>query len=278
MPTDRWNSARGMIEQADPKSVLANLGLLSLDDIPGVEVVLFDREAWVRRESPTNGTWPDGIPIAIAAADADFLIELVQLKTHWITGFSGALKALMGLLPLEGTRYIHAAPSARLGRLTPALGSRNIPASLRRRLDYCRRIAALATARRPNYVIVDGRTAYAAEGPCKGPVVQSGWMAATADPVAAELICLALLAWIWWADVETDDGEPIRDWYARNGSVVSEHNGRIDVLQSFRLRDHPMIRAAVGCRLWESADVPVQLDAEGVAAEDLEFLLSILSV
>ncbi|HXE73990.1 MAG TPA: DUF362 domain-containing protein [Candidatus Nitrosotenuis sp.] len=266
MPTDRWNSEKGVMEQGDCRGVLGALGVPSLAEL-GVEVAYFDEEDWVLRPSP-GPLWPRGIPLARRAVEADLLLAVVPLKTHWITGLSGALKGVMGLLPLEGTRYIHSAPSAGGGGLP--LGHPAVPLGLRQRRDYCDRIAAVAAARPPDYVLVDGRLALAAEGPGRGPVVEPGWILAGNDPVAVDLACLALLSWVWQKDLPTREGPPIREWYRLHPERLA-HNGRIDVLERFPLRRHPLVEAAVQAGLWPRLYVPVYLEARA-PGQDQSFL------
>lgn len=265
MPTDRWNSEKGMMEQADAESVFRDLGVIEqFGALPGTRLAFFDREEWVTRPRPPNDTWPAGIPIARAAAECDYLVELIQLKTHWITGFSGSTKGLMGLLPLSGTRYIHASPSSMDGPVEMP-GLPVVPASLRKRRDYCDRIAAIACARCPDLFVIDARLAFAALGPGQGPVVAPAWMAVTTDLVAADLFCLAVLSWTWRQNLPTLDGEPVQAWYEKNGeSLPATHNGRIDKLASFPLRRHPVIEAAVACGLWPRLHETVTLRTPSV--------------
>lgn len=273
MPTDRWNAGTRMMEQADAESVLRGLGVVEQFEgvgDPPVRIAFFDQEEWVTRPRPAGmEIWPDGIPIPRVAAESDLLIELIQLKTHWITGFSGSTKGLMGLLPLAGTRYIHAAPSAHGGPVEQP-GLLVVPHTLRKRRDYCDRIAAIAHARCPDLFVVDARLAFAAEGPGRGPVVAPRWFAVTRDLVAADLFCVSVLRQVWEDDLpvihdsQSPDaaGKPISEWYVEHADrIPKEHNGRIDDLVKFPLRRHPVIEADVEAGFWPRLHEPVELIA-----------------
>ncbi|MCX6090131.1 MAG: DUF362 domain-containing protein [Candidatus Atribacteria bacterium] len=108
-------------------------------------VVYLDEELWVK--IPVKGQYLKEVTVARPPLEADRIISVVNLKTHFQAGFSLGMKAGVGFLhPLE--RY--------------DLHKKNLP----------EKIAEINLAISPDLTIVDGRKAMITGGPSQGRVEQ----------------------------------------------------------------------------------------------------------
>ena len=98
---------------------------------------------------------------------ADLVINLPKLKTHALTGLSGAVKNLLGCVP---------------GMQKPEL---HLRFSERRR--FCRMLVELAQLVNPGFTIVDAVVSMEGEGPSAGTLRETGMTFAAKNPFALDL-------------------------------------------------------------------------------------------
>jgi uncharacterized protein (DUF362 family) len=74
----------------------------------GAEVYPFDDEEWIKVNPKNANNWPDGFRIPKIINDADYIISVPVLKTHFIADFSIAIKNWVGILyPKDRTAGLH---------------------------------------------------------------------------------------------------------------------------------------------------------------------------
>lgn len=122
---------------------------------------------------------PDGVlyrsfEIAVAVAQADILINVAKLKTHGLTGMTGAVKNLFGCVPglRKGFFHVRAADD----RVTFA----------QMLVDLCRAFPSAAH-------VMDAVVAMEGEGPNNGTPKHVGAVLASSDPVALDAVASALV-------------------------------------------------------------------------------------
>lgn len=113
------------------------------------------------------------VTIAKPVLDADVIINVPKVKTHVLTIFTGAVKNLYGTIPGFQKTQLH--------RLFPT------PA------DFGRLLAALYGEVRPTLSIADGIIGMEGEGPSAGRPAHLGFLAASADAVALDLVMCSRL-------------------------------------------------------------------------------------
>ncbi len=106
------------------------------------------------------------ISLAQSVADADGLINLCKLKTHALTGMTGAIKNLYGVI--SGTK------KAQLHVQFPDTYS------------FTKMLAELNTAIKPRLHIMDAIIGMEGNGPMNGTPRQVGWIIVSTDPVAVD--------------------------------------------------------------------------------------------
>ena len=154
-------------------SVISRLKVDELARHYGIRVV--DLNYSEPREIP----FEDGVVASVAreVVEADLLINMPKLKTHFEAGMSVCLKNLMGcLVGQENKKKTHKRLAANIIRINDAV--------------------------RPALHIVDGLIAMEGLGPTRGIPVKTGLVIAGADPYLVDLVC-ARLAGFDYSDVRT---------------------------------------------------------------------------
>jgi uncharacterized protein (DUF362 family)/Pyruvate/2-oxoacid:ferredoxin oxidoreductase delta subunit len=107
----------------------------------------------------------------------DWIINLPKLKTHMLTGITGAIKNFMGLLPGSLKRKVHiAAPSG--------------PAMSKALVDIFSGIKAKVPVA---LNFMDGIISMEGLGPSHGQARQTGWLLASTDPVALDVVAAVVM-------------------------------------------------------------------------------------
>lgn len=117
----------------------------------------------------------DGIQFTLArpVLEADAIITVPKVKTHILTGLTGAVKNMFGTVPGFQKTNLH--------RLYPRMD------------DFARMLVAVYGKVRPALAVADGVVAMEGNGPSAGSPVALGFLAASADPVALDaVLCRAL--------------------------------------------------------------------------------------
>ena len=102
--------------------------------------------------------------------DAHHVISLPTVRTHTVAGFTMTIKNWVGLVPMEMRHAMH------------------IP------VGFPQRLGELMLLRKPDLVLMDGRHVFIDRGPDSGTLVKPGLFAAGSDPVALDVLGLAILA------------------------------------------------------------------------------------
>ena len=164
----------------------------------GAEVLDFDRQERVSIAPENAGILPT-VTVARPVRDADVLIGLPKMKTHGLTGLTGAVKNQFGCVPGRLKKDIHLqAPD---------------PDTMARALVDVYSIA------RPHLVIMDGIQAMEGQGPVAGQVREAGILLASDDAVAADSVFAHL--------VGCRPGEVATTDYAGNRGLGVADLGRI---------------------------------------------------
>lgn len=114
---------------------------------------------------------PDGvrlrqIQLAKGAAEADGLINLCKLKTHALTGMTGAIKNLYGVIVGAKKAQMHV----------------QFPDTF----SFTKMLAELNHAIRPRLHLIDAVVGMEGNGPMNGSPRRIGWLIVSTDPVAAD--------------------------------------------------------------------------------------------
>lgn len=160
----------------------------------------------------------EGMPIAVAALEADRVISVPKLKTHSITVLTAAVKNTFGMVTgLHKAECHSAAPKAE---------------------DLAKILAKVYAITRPALSVVDGIVAMDGDGPSAGRVRPLGAVLAGSDAVAIDA-CVARIAGIEPLDVPVT-----KEAYARG--LGEADLGRIDVvgdgLEGFVAKDFALPR------------------------------------
>lgn len=133
-------------------------------DIP---IVRFE-ENIVQLQQP-NGRFYHSFEIAKAVSDADIIISASKLKTHGLTGFSGAIKNLFGCIPgvRKGLFHVQAGED---------------------REAFSQMLVDLLGAMPPLAHVMDAVIAMEGEGPNAGRPRRMGLILASFDPVALDAV------------------------------------------------------------------------------------------
>jgi uncharacterized protein (DUF362 family) len=152
--------------------VMANNGVFDLARDHDFDVVNYDEipdHDWVQF-GPTGTHWPEGFWVPRHVVEAEFNVATCCLKTHGFGGvFTMALKLGVGLTP------------------------RRIRGGMHRSPDMRRMIAEINLGYRPDLIVVDGVTAFTDGGPSSGEEKRGDVVIAGADPVAVDVVGLAIL-------------------------------------------------------------------------------------
>lgn len=141
-------------------SVISRLKVDRLAEYYGVKVVDLNYS------EPVDVDFEDGVRAAVArdAAEADFLINMPKMKTHFEAGMSVCLKNLMGcLVGQENKKKTHK--------------------------SLARNILHINERLKPRLHIVDGMIAMQGLGPTRGVPVNTGLIIAGTDPFLIDLLC-----------------------------------------------------------------------------------------
>ncbi|MBI5238697.1 MAG: DUF362 domain-containing protein [Deltaproteobacteria bacterium] len=145
------------------RSGISVISRLSFDRLAGrYGVKILD----LNYSNPVNIEFEDGVKAGVASTvmEADFLINMPKLKTHFEAGMSVCLKNLMGcLVGQENKKKTH--------------------------LSLARNILNINKKVRPHLHIVDGLIAMEGLGPTRGTPVKTGLIIAGTDPYLIDLVC-----------------------------------------------------------------------------------------
>ncbi len=146
-------------------------GITAAADKLGAPVSHFEES--VSTVSNPNGRFYKSFEIANAVLDADLIVNIPKLKTHGLTGMSGAIKNLFGCIPgiRKGLFHVQAAED-------PAV--------------FAQMLLDLFGALGPSIHVMDAVVAMEGEGPNSGAPRQVGLVLASWDPVALDAVACTI--------------------------------------------------------------------------------------
>jgi len=150
------------------RNVFRKLGMFELARYLDVELVAFEDKVndWVRIK--INGYYLDIVTMPRSAYEADKIVYLPGMKTHYIARFSGALKLVVGFMHPGERRTLHA-----------------------RHLEQ--KVAEISLCWQPNLILMDARKAFLSSGPAKGQLAEPGLVLASGDLVAIDVEAMKVL-------------------------------------------------------------------------------------
>ncbi len=174
-------------------NLVAN-GIVEASANAGAELVVFDDDAvdWVEFSEDDNPDWNGGFRYPLPVVEADHIINLPIVKTHFISTFTMGMKNLIGL--------VHAADREREGNLDFHVTSGN---------KLYKQIAQLNRRITPSLTILDGWQAVTRGGPtitANSDEGEPGLLVVSSDRIAADVTGLAILKRF------AHSSEAIHDW------------------------------------------------------------------
>jgi uncharacterized protein (DUF362 family) len=152
----------------------------------GAEVYSFDDEEWIKVNPKNAQNWPDGYRIPKILIDADHIISVPVLKTHFIANFSIAIKNWVGILYSKD----------RTAGLHPYNSDKTVFGS---------KLAELHLSRLPSFIVTDCTKVFIDGGPTNGKAVDANMIFATNDIIANDVLGLAILKTLGTIDIIQDN-------------------------------------------------------------------------
>jgi uncharacterized protein (DUF362 family) len=179
-----WRPTRNVFNQLDVSGLARRLG---------VELIAFeDRPTdWVQVR--VTGEHLTTVVMPRSAYEADKMVYLPCMKTHYLAAFSGALKLAFGFVAPGQRRSFH------LGHLQEKLAEVNL-------------------CWQPDIIIMDGRKAFVSGGPNKGKLVEPGLVLASGDLVAIDVEAIKVLL-----DYRAANKIPANPWELRQIATALKH-------------------------------------------------------
>lgn len=155
---------------ADSPAMIADLRRVW--ELTGIEAVCRDEQVeLVNLEKAGSRSFEEnGIRFTLAAPvlEADAIITVPKVKTHVLTGLTGAIKNLYGTVPgLQKTSFHKLYPYPR---------------------DFARLLVAILRQVKPVLAVADGVVGMEGNGPSAGMPVRLGFLAASADALALDVV------------------------------------------------------------------------------------------
>lgn len=150
------------------RKVFQKVGLFDLVRDYDVPLIAFeDRTSdWVRVK--VKGDYLDTVCAPRLAYEADRVVYLACMKTHQLSGYSGALKLAVGFMHPGERRSLHAR-------------------------DLKRKLAEISLCWQPNLIIMDGRKSFISGGPATGQLAEPRVILASGDLVAIDVEAMSIL-------------------------------------------------------------------------------------
>ena len=155
-------------------SVLKETGMYDAAINEGVEVLSFDDVEWKMINHKKLTAWPQGYSVPKILDEIDHYVHLCIAKTHWTATFTMALKGVIGLTKNEDRMQL---PHGRHNN-DELFGAM---------------IAESNLARKPDFILMDATKIFVSGGPNSGALKEPGIVISTKDPIANDIVGLALL-------------------------------------------------------------------------------------
>lgn len=145
------------------QKVAEKTGLAAVCREEGARLVSFDETCHVPYG---KGKMAQGFSLAKACVDADVIISVAKMKTHSLTGVTGAVKNLFGAVVGAEKAQYHL--------------------RMQKHADFAAWLVDLAECLRPALSIIDGVRAMEGQGPRNGAAYEAGVVLAGANPFAVD--------------------------------------------------------------------------------------------
>jgi uncharacterized protein (DUF362 family)/Pyruvate/2-oxoacid:ferredoxin oxidoreductase delta subunit len=145
------------------QKVAEKTGIAAVCREEGASLVSFDETCHV---SYAAGKMAQGFSLAKACVDADVIISVAKMKTHSLTGITGAVKNLFGTIVGAEKAQYHL--------------------RMQKHADFATWLVDLAVYLQPALSIIDGVRAMEGQGPRNGGVYEAGLVLAGANPFAVD--------------------------------------------------------------------------------------------
>ncbi|MCL6471997.1 MAG: DUF362 domain-containing protein [Firmicutes bacterium] len=152
---------------------MRDLGIYQAAQEAGADVVGFEEGVWVEVAPPGAKHWHQ-FKVSEVLLNADYVISQCVVKTHFLAGYSMALKNWMGVVDHRSRYSLH-------------MSARDL---------FYKRIAELNLARPADFVLLDGTWAMVTGGPFHGDTINANLMVATANITAADAVGLSILKYL----------------------------------------------------------------------------------
>ncbi len=159
------------------KKVLEKIGMTEIAKEAGAEIVIFDKEKWVK--VPVGGKYVKSVSLPETALRTKKLIYVCNMKTHSLARFSMSLKLAFGFVRRRQRIRFH------MGNLQ-------------------KKIADLNLVVHPNLIVMDGRQCFIAGGPFKGEVRNPNIVLASGDRVSIDVEGIKVIESFEGADLKDD--------------------------------------------------------------------------
>lgn len=153
------------------KGIYQTSGFTELAEQEGVELNFDTSYVTVEAKSHRKVS---AFPFIRPAVEGDVLINVAKLKSHCMTGMTGAAKNLFGLVP---------------GLMKPEFHCR-----FPEKEDFCSMLVDLAVLAKPALSFVDGVVCMEGDGPSGGNPRQGNVLLAGVNPFAVDVACARLMA------------------------------------------------------------------------------------
>lgn len=153
----------------------------------GAEVISLDREEWVEIK-PRGATYWASLQVPRLLLDAEYVISVPVCHTHFLAGYSLALKNWVGMIHPSDRSLLHDSQPGYSPSVTSSPPARVLQ-------HYGVRVAEANLPRRADFVVLDATKAFITGGPFAGVEVQPDIVVACRDLIAADAAGLALLTY-----------------------------------------------------------------------------------
>ena len=150
------------------RNVFRELGMFEIAQRLGAELIAFDDRAdnWVKVK--IDGDYLDSVIMPRSAYEADKIVYIPCMKTHYLARYTGALKLAVGFMHPGERRSLHT------GHLE-------------------QKIAEISLCWQPDLVVMDGRKTFISGGPDKGQLAEPGLLLASGDAVAVDIEAMKVI-------------------------------------------------------------------------------------
>lgn len=226
------DSPSGTVSAGRLRKIYEASGLLGLEKRGELRL---NRDLSVLRVPNPRARLLRSVDVLRVVREADAVITVPKLKTHTLTGITGATKVLFGIIPgLAKAGYHAKLPEIR---------------------DFCDMLLDLVVLVGPRLALMDGIEGMEGEGPSAGDIRRGGVLMASADSYALDVAMAAFMG----ADPRT---VPILEAAIARGLAPASTDGLAllgDPLDRVRSGDWRLPQTRVGILEWMSEKLPPPL-------------------